>query len=192
MNDLKSWLRSAIARSFESASPSERGAPRSMRSLRRIAGGTTASISAAREANPSVASIAASSSASGPMWRGWKPAWSSSSARDSFAAEAAGMSGMEIPRLFGGGLLVGGGVQELVDVGRVRGLHAVDPRGIRVLVHLLGRAPEIGVRGHDLAGNRRVDVGGGLDGLDHAHRVAGRDLAPDLGRLDEDDVAQLL
>src|SRR5687768_5169585 len=92
MYDLKSWLVSAMRRSAESAEPSVVGGPRPIASLRRIAGGITASISAAREAKPSVASIATSSGASGPMWRRWNWAWSSSSAR--VADERAGMSGM--------------------------------------------------------------------------------------------------
>ena len=50
----------------------------------------------------------------------------------------------------------------------------------------------LGVGRDDLAGDRRVDVEGGLDRLHDAARLALLDLAPDLRRLDEDHVGDLL
>src|SRR4051812_17572066 len=94
--------------------------------------------------------------------------------------------------LFGRDLLVGGGGQQLVEVGGIRGLYAEHPCGERVLVHLLGRGRQVRVGGDDLAGDGRVDVARRLHRLDHAHRLALRDLAPGLRRLYEDHVAQLL
>ena len=46
-------------------------------------------------------------------------------------------------------------------------------------------------RGHG-AGDRGVDLGGGLDALDHRGLVALLELLADLGELDEDDVAELV
>jgi hypothetical protein len=77
MNDLKTWFAPRHARSAERLA-SVRGAPIPVGDLRRMRGGTTASISAAREREAERASIAASL-ASGPMWRRWKAPWSSSS-----------------------------------------------------------------------------------------------------------------
>jgi hypothetical protein len=48
-----------------------------MPALRRMAGGTTASIRAARLATPMAAHIRDSSTASGPMWRAWNSVASS-------------------------------------------------------------------------------------------------------------------
>ncbi len=59
----------AIARSRESASASVIGPGSDIGRARRIASGTTASISASIESNPSAASISCASSGEGPMWR---------------------------------------------------------------------------------------------------------------------------
>ena len=48
------------------------------------------------------------------------------------------------------------------------------------------------VDGDDGPRNGRVDVGDGLDRLDDADRLAGGQLLPDRGQLDEDDVAELV
>src|SRR3954467_9997903 len=186
------WLRSAIARRRVSASASVRGAPRSSAPLRRMALGTTASMSLARASKPSRRSIFAWSASSGPMWRRSKAPWSSRSASGGCGNLASGVSGMAASWLFGRDLLVGGGVQQLVEVGGIRGLYAEHPCGERVLVHLLGRGRQVRVGGDDLAGDGRVDVARRLHRLDHAHRLALRDLAAGLRRLDEDHVAQLL
>src|SRR5258706_5234823 len=143
MYDLKTTFFSAIARKRDSASPSVRGAPRAMGDLRRIAAGTTASISDLREAKPSASSIARCSSASGPIWRRSKAAWSSSSGRVWRALARWGVSGMAaFPRAASGrgGFFVGGGVEELLDVGGVGGVDAEHPRGGGGLVYPLRRA----------------------------------------------------
>ena len=54
----------------------------------------------------------------------------------------------------------------------------------------LGRARQRVVDGDDLAGDRRVDVGGGLHRFDDGAGLARRQLAADRGQLDEDEVAQ--
>src|SRR5258708_31352772 len=187
MYDLNTTFFSAIARSAASASPSVRGAPIPRAPRRRMAAGTTASIRSAREANPRMRSICAGSAASGPMWRRAKAPWSSRSA--SVASRWMGVSGMAGPS--GSGFGVGVGVEELIDVGGVGRLDAEDPGGVRVLVHALRRATEIGVGADDLAVDRRIDIRGRLHRLDHGHGFAGRNLAADLRRLDEHDVAEL-
>ncbi len=44
---------------------------------------------------------------------------------------------------------------------------------------------------HHLAGERRVDVGGGLDAFHHGAGFVGGDVAADLGEFDEHHVAEL-
>src|SRR5688572_3675033 len=192
MNDLKTRFLRATERSCASASASACGSPMAMGFLRRIVGGTTASMSAAREAYPMARSIAASSSASGPIWRRWKAPWSSSSASPGRSVVGwAGVSGIVLP-LRGSRLLVGGRIEEAVDRRGVLGLDAVHPRTVRVGVDLLGSLRKRVVRGDHLAGDRRIDVGCGLHRLDHADRLPGLHLAARFRRLDEDDVAELL
>ena len=69
MNDFSTRFFAAIASIRASASCSGTGPGSASGAASRIAGGTIASISAARDANPSVASIARWSSGEGPMWR---------------------------------------------------------------------------------------------------------------------------
>src|SRR5260221_12941979 len=158
MYDLKTRFFSAMRRRLESASPSEHGSPSSSGDLRRIAGGMTASISAARESNPSARSIATWSAGSGPMWRRWKAPWSSSCARVSRARFRMGVSGMAFPRsaLGGGGFLVRGGIEQLVDVAGIGGVYAEHPRGGRDLVHFFPSPPEIPVLAHQFSRNPRL------------------------------------
>src|SRR5689334_7667842 len=186
------WLRSASARRRVSASASVRGAPRSSARLRRMPRGTSASTSAERWAKPSSASIFDWSASSGPMWRRSNAPWSSSWASAACGNLGVWVSGMAASWLFGRDLLVGGGVQQLVEVRGARGLDAEHPRGEGILVHLLRRGREVGVGGDDLAGDRGVDVARGLHRLDDADRLALGDLAAGLRRLDEHHVAQLL
>src|SRR6478735_3907810 len=171
------WLRSASVRRRVSASASVRGAPRSSAFLRRMPRGTRASTSAERLSKPRSFSIFDWSASSGPMWRRSKAPWSSSSTSVACEVLAIGVSGMAASWLFGRDFLVGGGVQQLVEVRGVRGLDAEHPRGEGILVHLLRRGREVGVGGNDLAGEGRVDVARGLHRLDDADRLALRDLA---------------
>src|SRR5882724_5359648 len=166
MNDLKTRLPREMARSRASASASESGAPIPIGFLRRIAGGMTASINAEREACPRLASIAAWSSRSGPMWRRAKDSWSSSCARLGRPASLRGVSGMGFS--VRGDFFVGGGVEKLSGRSGVVGLHAEDPRGIGILVDPLGCAAERVVAGDDFTSDRRVDIGRGLHRLHHA------------------------
>src|SRR5215831_20159411 len=127
------------------------------------------------------------------MWRRSKAPWSSSSASE--AARGAGCasgSGAPGARLVGSGFLVGVSIEEFLHVGGVVGLHAEHPGGERVGVDLLGRIAQRGVGGDHLARERRIDVGGGLHRLHHAHGLAGLHLAANRGRLHEHDVAELL
>src|SRR5260221_8945322 len=176
MYDLNTRFFSAMRRRRASASPSVLGEPMSMAPPRRIACGTTESMRSARVAKPSAAIIAACSAGSGPMWRRSKAPWSSRASRGAREARETGVSGMAIP--LGSGFLVCGGVEELVHVRGIGWLDAVDPGAIGVLVHLLRLARQIRVGPHDLAGNRRVDVGRGLHRLDDADRLARVHLAP--------------
>ena len=90
-------------------------------------------------------------------------------------------------------LLVGGGVEESLDLRRVGEPDAQHPAlAVRVAVDELGRAGQGVVGPGHLAGDRREQVAHGLDRLDDAEgRVAVEGLA---GRrqLDEHDVAQLV
>src|SRR6185369_11041510 len=147
---------SAMRRRCASASPSVFGAPMPMELRRRIACGTTASISAARDLKPRAPSIAACSSPSGPMWRRSKAPWSSRASSGAREARETGVSGMAVP--LRSGFLVRGGVEELFYIGDVGRLYSVDPRTVGVLVHLLRLTGEIGIGAHDLARYGRVDV----------------------------------
>ena len=68
--------------------------------------------------------------------------------------------------------------------------HPAVPVGIAV--HRLGLLHQRGIDLHDLAGERREEIGDRLDRLHHAERLHPRDLGADLRELDEDDVAELL
>ena len=89
--------------------------------------------------------------------------------------------------------LVRGGVhQARPGPGLVRQLHLHHPAAAeRVRVDLGRVVDERLVDLDDLARDGRVDVRGGLDGLDDAVGLAGGDLGADLGELDVDDVAEL-
>ena len=76
--------------------------------------------------------------------------------------------------------------------GLVRQPHLHHPtRAKRVGVDLAGVVDERLVDLDDLARDGRVDVRGGLDGLDDAVGLARGDLGADLGELDVDDVSEL-
>ncbi len=62
---------------------------------------------------------------------------------------------------------------------------------VRRLVHRLGMRVELTVDRDDFTGDRRVQLGHGLDRLDGAERLALFDSATDFGKLDEHDVAEL-
>ncbi len=85
---------------------------------------------------------------------------------------------------------VGASVQQTIQVGGVVGLELEHPGAVGVLVEQLGAAFQILVGGDHLAGDGRVDVGGGLHRLDHGALFLGGQLAPDHGVLDEDHVAE--
>src|SRR5512135_1592593 len=58
-------------------------------------------------------------------------------------------------------LLVGRGVEQFGDVGRVGRLHLEHPGGVGVLVHRLGAGLDVAVGGDHFAGDRGIDVGRG-------------------------------
>ena len=65
------------------------------------------------------------------------------------------------------------------------------PTRLRALIHLSRCLLEYGIDLGDDTRDGRVDVGCGLDGLDAAYNVVGRELKVDGGKLDEDNVAEL-
>ena len=85
------------------------------------------------------------------------------------------------------------GASRAFDLGGVGELDLVEPTaGVRFAVYQ-GRVRDDGLVGlGNLPADRRVDVVGRLDRLDHSAGVAGFDLPADLGQLDEHHVRQLV
>src|SRR5512143_1584608 len=203
MNDFSTRFFAAIALMRASASVSPIGPGSASGARRRIAAGTIASISAAREAKPNVASIVAWSAAAGPMWRPTNAPCASSAASDGWgaaedlrsfmASEAfdAGPAPAKSGRLlFADGRLVGRRLEQLRERGRVRRRQLEEPRRVRVGVDRLGGRRQLVVDGRDRSGDRRIDVGRGLHRLDDGARLGGSDDAPDLRQLDVDEIAE--
>src|SRR5215204_6819126 len=79
------------------------------------------------------------------------------------------------------------------EVGFVCGPELDDPAlTVGILVDVLGRIFESGVDLDDLAADRGVQVGDGLDALDGAEGLAGVEGSSLVRQLDEDDVAQFV
>ena len=85
MKLLSTWFLAARALTSASACASVTGAGSAIGRLRAMAWGTTASISARREAAPITESMCASSSGVGPMWRGTNSSARSRSCRGVWA-----------------------------------------------------------------------------------------------------------
>src|SRR5487761_2066115 len=203
MTDFRTRLREAMPRRRASASASPIGPASDSGSRRRIVSGTIASISAARFAYPSAASIATWSFAAVPTWRAMKPSWSSRAARDSPGGGfmvMRSLRGGPPHRLDGRGPASGsgfgyqlrgrGGVHQ---VGELRGFarpQAEEPRSVGVLVDRLGSAGKGVVGSDDLARQRRVDVARRFHRFDDRTGLAGFHLAPRLGQVDVDQIAE--
>src|SRR3954470_1126583 len=96
------------------------------------------------------------------------------------------------PRLLQGGL-VGVGVHQLIHLGGIRQPHPDEPAlAVGIVVDRLGTAAQRIVDLDDLPGHGRDDVGDRLHGLDLGIRLVLRDRRADLGRVEEDDLAELL
>src|ERR1700761_517736 len=88
------------------------------------------------------------------------------------------------------GVLVG--TQQFVEFATVADLDGKDPALAEgVFVDGFGGVVELFVDLHDFARHRRIDVGGGLDRLDHRSTLACLHLATDFRQLDIDQVAEL-
>src|SRR5829696_6072017 len=75
----------------------------------------------------------------------------------------------------------------------LRGVELDDPTfAVGVVVYLLRRIFQCRVDLDDLAADRRVQVGDGLDALDGAEGIAGIESGPLVWQLDEDDVAEFV
>ncbi|TLD44182.1 MAG: hypothetical protein FAZ92_03561 [Accumulibacter sp.] len=95
-------------------------------------------------------------------------------------------------RCLGGGndLLVGGSVEQPIEVTYGGWPHAEQPSPIGVLVDQFGCIGECLIAFDDAARQRRVDVGRRLDRFDDGGFLFGREFAPRLGQLDEDEVTE--
>src|SRR4051812_40199005 len=127
-------LRPASARNSASASASPSGAGSAIGRLRTIDGGTTASISACRDAAPTTDSMCRSSASSGPTWRWTNSLRVSSSARGSRAdINISGGLSERSERLQQ--RVVGGPVHQLVELAHVGDVDLEEPAvAHRVLV----------------------------------------------------------
>src|SRR5690349_20916714 len=87
---------------------------------------------------------------------------------------------------------VGVSVEQLIEFTTIADAHGEDPALAEgILVDGLGLVVEQFVDLDDLAGNRRIDVRGGLHRLDHRHAGAGLYARADLRQLHVDQVAEL-
>src|SRR5476651_375628 len=143
--------------------------------------GMASSISASSDGAPTVFSIAAVSSASGPMCRDWND--SKSRSMLGLRAERSGLLDES---------LVLRGVEERAGFARDGQFDHDHPAVMRVLVDRLRLVLERRVDLEDLAGDRRVEFGDRLHRFDRAEGLPLLHLRPDLGQLDIDDVAELL
>ena len=85
---------------------------------------------------------------------------------------------------------VGGSVEQAVDIGGVGWLELEQPGGVGVLIDQLRRGRNGGIDFDHRAGDRRVDVGGGLDRFDHGGFLFGGERLADVWQFDENEVAE--
>jgi hypothetical protein len=89
------------------------------------------------------------------------------------------------------GLLVGSLIKELFELCSIGNLNFSNPAlTLGALVDGLSLILENAVTADDLAGDRREDIGSGLDGLDSSDGLTSRDLKVFLGELDVDNITQ--
>src|SRR5579862_428266 len=150
-----------------SASVSLKARPRSSAVFCRIDAGSVSAISAERLAAPTVFSIAATSPGAGPIWRRTKVV----------AGSVSGLRGAVIGCPFAfpwrsrDVLLIGGLIHQAVEFAFVCNFQLEEPGFTgRVGIDQRGLGDKLIVDFHHLAGNRRVDVGGGLDRFDDGDR----------------------
>src|SRR3990167_3486185 len=187
MKLLSTWFLAAMARNSASAWASPTGAGSCIAWPRAMLAGTTASISARREATPIADSISAWSAASGPRWR---------------AANSAGFSSSDSGRWAGWSMVrlrfravavserleqrvVGRRIHQAVELHHVADLDLEEP----AVAHRVGVGQgRVGAqRLVDLdhfAADRHEDVGRGLDRLDHAGHFALGVAAAHFGQVD--------
>ena len=114
--------------------------------------------------------------------------------RSSMAATSCcvcGMKGMAPASVFGGDLrLVGRGVEQAAHAGGVVRPDLEKPGAVGVLIHQFGLVGRGLVDRRHLAGQRRVDVRGGLHRFDDCAFLALGHVPADLGQFEEDDVAE--
>src|SRR2546425_9722379 len=117
-------------------------------------------MSADRDAYPSTLSISACSASLVPIWRSTKPRCCSNSASGRRTTPVRGLS------IFIGGSScltdhfgIGGGVEELADVGRVCRLELVEPMRVGVGVDFLGSLRHLGICRRHFALHPSLDVG---------------------------------
>src|SRR5574343_1286498 len=190
-----------------SASCSRRGAGSGRSAGRRIAAGTVWSISWSRLSAPMAASMAAISLAQGPMWRPMNSSCCSRAERgrklmaDTVSQEVHGQFPAECygrPEILAkiessGGVgdgLVGGGVEQGVDIGGVVRLHLEQPGGVGVLVDRFRRVGGGRVHFGDGAADRGVDVSRGLDRFDDGDFLFSGVMGADFRQFDENEVAE--
>src|SRR3546814_697001 len=139
------------------------------------------------------ASILAWSAWPGPIWRGMKSEWGSSSRninqpkQSRFAAKdwKKGLAGVDEG-------FVASAVQQLVGVGCIDGLDLEDPGVKSSFVDQVGLVVQGFVKSHDLAVDRCVDVGCGLDRFDYAGGLARFQAGTRIDIAYEHQVAQLV
>src|SRR5574343_1825248 len=216
MQDLLITFLLASALRSASASCSRRGAGSGRSAGRRIAAGTVWSISWSRLSAPMVASMAAISLAQGPMWRPMNSSCCSRAERgrklmaDSVSQEVHGQfpaecypprglpSGRAQPEILAkiessGGVgdgLVGGGVEQGVDIGCIVRGHLEQPGGVGVLVDRFRRVGSSLVHLGDGATDRSVDVSGGLDRFNDGDFLFGSVMGADFRQFNENEVAE--
>src|SRR5574343_1961291 len=207
MQDLLITFLAASALRSASASCSRRGAGSGRSAGRRMAAGTVWSISWSRLAAPMVASMSAISAAQGPMWRPMNSSCCSRAERgmelmsDTVSQEERGQFPAKCygrPEILAkiessggvGNSLVGGGVEQGVDIGGVVRRHLEQPGGVGVLVDRFRRIGGGLVHFGDGAANRGVHVGRGLDRFDDGNFLLGGVMGADFRQLDENQVAE--
>src|SRR5215213_9676601 len=213
----KTWLRSARRRRAAriSLSPSCRSAGIDERVSgpdRRIDAGTVSRTRSSSDERPRAPNMSRRSASSEPMWRRTKVSVGSRMARTAGGTGPAPRSGngsSAVSPADPGGpvrdaegfssfstldvLLVLLGIHEVFQVRRRREADLDQPALLmRVFVDQLRVVDHGFVDLDHLAGQRRVDLGHGLDRLDGADLVARVEDLADLGQLDEDHLAQLL